>query len=238
MTLFPYKTIHLWKLECFCGQKGIINNRPYWQFLQFKIMGDKIMQFLTARCDLEIRKLTFYGITRPRSIRKSKQISEQTILSSPQDIEFNPNFAKNCDIRMVKNSVTKARHASVTDRYALNNLLKGRLKASSKLNLSVNLLFSLIAVSSSDTTYCVPGIASHTFMFSFRLAISLKKWYVNRSNKKNRKTKTVYWMNFCTVVYLRMKSSPNNAIWFVKTSFLEAIKYFRISIGAIVLFEL
>ena len=70
-----------------------------------------------------------------------------------------------------------ARHASVTDRYALNNLLKGRLKASSKLNLSVNLLFSLIAAFSSDTTFMVPGIASHTFIFSFRLAISLKKSY-------------------------------------------------------------
>ena len=65
------------------------------------------MQFLTTRYNLEIRKLTFYGITRPQSIRKSKQISGQTILSSPQDIEFNRNFAKNCDIRIVKNSVTR-----------------------------------------------------------------------------------------------------------------------------------
>ena len=65
------------------------------------------MQILTARYNLEIRKLTFYGIIRPQSIRKSKQISAQTILSSPQDIEFNPNFAKNRDIRMVKNSVTR-----------------------------------------------------------------------------------------------------------------------------------
>ena len=60
-----------------------------------------------------------------------------------------------------------ARHASDTDRYALNNLLKSRLKANSKLNLSVKLLFSLIVAFSSDTTYSVPGIASHTFMFSF-----------------------------------------------------------------------
>ena len=44
-------------------------------------------------------------------------------------------------------------------------------------------------------------------------------------------------MNFCIAGYLRMKSSPNNAIWFLKTNFLEAIKYFRLSIGAIVLFE-
>ena len=41
--------------------------------------GDRIMQ--TTRYNLECRKLTFYGITRPQSIRKSKQISGQTILS-------------------------------------------------------------------------------------------------------------------------------------------------------------
>ena len=29
----------------------------------------------------------------------------------------------------------------------------------------------------------------------------------------------------------------NNTIWFIKTNFLEAIKYFRLSIGAKVLFE-
>ena len=44
-------------------------------------------------------------------------------------------------------------------------------------------------------------------------------------------------MNFCIAGYLRIKSSPNNAIWFVQTNFLDAIKYFRLSIGAIVLFE-
>ena len=32
--------------------------------------------------NLEFRKLTLYGITRSQSIRKSKQISGQTILSS------------------------------------------------------------------------------------------------------------------------------------------------------------
>ena len=41
-------------------------------------------------------------------------------------------------------------------------------------------------------------------------------------------------MNFCTAGYLRIKTSPNNAI---KTNFLDAIKYFRLSIGTIVLFE-
>ena len=59
------------------------------------------------RYNLEFRKLTFYGLTRPQSIRKSKQISGQTILTSPQDAEFNPNFAKNRDIPVVKNSVTR-----------------------------------------------------------------------------------------------------------------------------------
>ena len=43
-------------------------------------------------------------------------------------------------------------------------------------------------------------------------------------------------MNFC-IAGLGIKSSPNNAIWFIETSFLEAINYFRLSIGAIVLFE-
>ena len=57
------------------------------------------------RYNLEFRKLTLYGITRPQSIRKSKQISGQTILSRPHNLEFNPNFAKNRDIPVVKNSV-------------------------------------------------------------------------------------------------------------------------------------
>ena len=68
---------------------------------------DKIMQIFTMCYNLGFRKLTFYGLTRPQSIRKSKQISGQTILSNPQDLEFNPNFAKNHDIPVVKNSVTR-----------------------------------------------------------------------------------------------------------------------------------
>ena len=54
----------------------------------------KVMQFFSMRCNLEFRKLTFYGLTRPQSIRKSKQISGQVILSSPQDLEFNPKLRK------------------------------------------------------------------------------------------------------------------------------------------------
>ena len=59
------------------------------------------------RYSLEFRKLTFYGLTRPQYIRKSKQISGKKILSSPPDAGFNPNFAKNRDIPVVKNSVTR-----------------------------------------------------------------------------------------------------------------------------------
>ena len=59
------------------------------------------------RYSLKFRRLTLYGLTRPQPIRKSKQISGQTILSSPQDLEFNPNFVKNGDIPVVKDSVTR-----------------------------------------------------------------------------------------------------------------------------------
>ena len=59
------------------------------------------------RYNLKFLKLTFYSFTRPQSIRKSKQISGQTILSSPKELEFDPNFAKNRDIPVVKNSVTR-----------------------------------------------------------------------------------------------------------------------------------
>ena len=39
------------------------------------------------RYNLEFRKLTLYSIIRPQSIKKSKQISGQTIFSSPQNLE-------------------------------------------------------------------------------------------------------------------------------------------------------
>ena len=76
------------------------------------------------RYNLEFRKLTFYGLTRPQCIRKKlKQLSGQTVLSSPQDAQFTPNFAKNRDIPVVKNWEREtARHASgVNDRYTLNS---------------------------------------------------------------------------------------------------------------------
>ena len=65
------------------------------------------MQIFTMRYNLKFRKLTLYGLTRLQSVRKSKQIYGQTILSRPQDLEFNPNFAKNFDIPVVKSSVTR-----------------------------------------------------------------------------------------------------------------------------------
>ena len=65
------------------------------------------MQIFTMRYNVEFRKLTFYGLTKPQSIKKKKQSSGQTILSSSQDLEFNPNFAENRDIQVVKNSVTR-----------------------------------------------------------------------------------------------------------------------------------
>ena len=61
------------------------------------------MQIFTTRYNLEFRKSTL--ITRPQSIKKSKQISGQTILSGPQDLELNPNFAKNRLITVIKNAL-------------------------------------------------------------------------------------------------------------------------------------
>ena len=83
------------------------------------------MPIFTMRYNLKFRKLTFYGLTRPQSIRKSKQNSGQTILSSPQDLQFNPNFAKNRDIQVVKNSVT----LPVTPVLPIDTLWKIYLKA-------------------------------------------------------------------------------------------------------------
>ena len=106
------------------------------------------MQIFTMRYNLEFCKLTFYGLTRPQSTRKSKQISGQTILSSPQDLEFDPNFAKNRDIPVVKNSVTRPVTPGVlttdTLRYALNILFNVDHKPNSNrqsiLHVSIHLI--------------------------------------------------------------------------------------------------
>ena len=83
------------------------------------------------RYNLEFRKLTFYGLSRPQYIRKLKQISRQTILSSPQDAEFNPNFAKNRDIPVVKNSVTRPVTPAVftTDSLSTSTLITCQIPA-------------------------------------------------------------------------------------------------------------
>ena len=59
------------------------------------------MQIFTMRYNLEFRKFTFNGLNGPQSIRKLKRISGQPIFSSPQDLEFNPNFAENRGIPVV-----------------------------------------------------------------------------------------------------------------------------------------
>ena len=62
------------------------------------------------RYNLEFRKFTLYGITTPQSIRKTETNLWANDLSSLQDLEFNPNFAKNRDIPEAKNSVTRPVH--------------------------------------------------------------------------------------------------------------------------------
>ena len=54
------------------------------------------------RYNLNFRKLTLCRLTRPQSIRKSKQISGKTILSGPQDHDLYPNIAKSRDIPVVQ----------------------------------------------------------------------------------------------------------------------------------------
>ena len=119
------------------------------------------MQNFTTRYNLEFCKLTFYGLTRPQSIRKSKQISGQTILSSPQDLEFNPNFAKNRDIPVVKSSVTRpvtpARHASVNDRYTLNILFNVDHMPNSSIQ---SILHLSIHLSYLEESFCLDTIYS------------------------------------------------------------------------------
>ena len=114
---------------------------------------DKIMQIFTMRYNLKFRKLTLYRLTRPQSIRKWKQISGQTILSSPQDLEFNPNFAKNRDIPVVKNSVT-ARHASgVNDNILFNADHMPNSSIQSILHLSIHLSYL-------EESFCLDTISS------------------------------------------------------------------------------
>ena len=95
--------------------------------------------------NLEFRKLTFYGLNRPQSIRKSKQISGQTILSNPQDLEFNPNFAKNREIPVVKNCVTRPVTPAVLTADTFNTLFNvdhmSNSSVQSILHLSIHLSY-------------------------------------------------------------------------------------------------
>ena len=103
---------------------------------------DKIF---TMRYNLEFRKLTLYSIIRRQSIKKSKQISGQTILSNPRDAEFNPNFAKNRDISVVKNSVTRPVTPAVLTTDSLSTfystLITCQIPAYNLLHLSIHLSY-------------------------------------------------------------------------------------------------
>ena len=111
------------------------------------------------RYTLEFRKLTFYGLTRPQCIRKLKQLSGQTVLSSPQDAQFNPNFAKNRDIPVVKNWEREtARHASgVNDRYTFNILFNTDHMPNSSIK---SILHLSIHLSYLEESFCLDTIYS------------------------------------------------------------------------------
>ena len=105
------------------------------------------------RYNLEFRKLTFYGLTRPQSTRK--QTSGQTILSSPKDLEFNPNFAEN---RCIPVERYTARHASgVNDRYTLNILFKVDHMPNSSIQ---SILHLSIHLSYFEESFCLDAIYS------------------------------------------------------------------------------
>ena len=126
---------------------------------------DKKMQIFTVRYNLKFRKLTFYCLTRPQSIRKSKRISGQTILSSPQDAELNPNFAKNRDIPVVKNSVTRP-VSGVNDRFTFNILFNADHMPNSSIQSILHLSIHLSYLEESfclDTIYSVELPKSRLF---------------------------------------------------------------------------
>ena len=114
------------------------------------------MQFFLKRYNLEFRKLTLYGITRPQSIKKSQQISGQTILSSPQDLELNPNFAKNHDITLKKrHRVCHAR--GFNNRYTLNILFNVDHMPNSSIQ---SILHLSIHLSYLEESFCLDTIYS------------------------------------------------------------------------------
>ena len=119
------------------------------------------------RYTLEFRKLTFYGLTRPQCIRKKlKQLSGQTVLSSPQDAQFTPNFAKNRDIPVVKNSVTRP-VSGVNDRFTFNILFNTDHMPNSSIQSILHLSITLSYLEESfcllDTIYSVELPKSRRF---------------------------------------------------------------------------
>ena len=91
------------------------------------------------RYNVEFRKLTL--ITRPQSIEKSKQISGQTILSSPQDLILR----KIATLQWLKMRYMVCYASGVNNRYTLNILFNdGHLPNSSIqyiLHLSIHLSY-------------------------------------------------------------------------------------------------
>ena len=110
------------------------------------------MQIFTMRYNLKYRKLTLYGLTRPQSIRKSKQISGQTILSSPQDLEFNPNFAT---FQWLTHSVTQRITLAVltTDTLYVDQMPNSSIQF--KLHLSIHLISYLEESLRLDTIFII-----------------------------------------------------------------------------------
>ena len=160
------------------------------------------------RYNLEFRKLTFYGLTRPQSIRKSKQISGQTILSSLQDAEFNPNFAKNRDIPVVKNSVT-ARHASgVNDRFTFNILFNADHMPNSSIQ---SILHLSIHLSYLEETFCLDTIYNAESLKSrlFWATSARRRRQSPKETGFNKYSGVFYWFNhpskLCTkkLIYIK-----------------------------------
>ena len=75
------------------------------------------MQIFKMRYNLKFRKLTLYGLTRPQSIRKSKQIPGQTILSSLQTSSSTLILRKIATFQWLKIALHDHHASGVNDRY-------------------------------------------------------------------------------------------------------------------------
>ena len=65
------------------------------------------MQIFAIRHNLKFSQFDSLRLDQAPIYQKIKTNLCQTIVSSPQDLEFNPNFAINRDVPVVKNSVTR-----------------------------------------------------------------------------------------------------------------------------------